>query len=42
VHYIKPPADLNLGILEFDGVKCARAFDLGEREAERWLRQLGN
>jgi len=37
VHYIKPPEDLDLGILEFDGAKCARAFDHGEREAERWL-----
>ena len=39
VHYIKPPTDLDLGILEFNGPKCARAFDIGEREAERWLAQ---
>jgi predicted acylesterase/phospholipase RssA len=38
VHYIKPPVDLKLGILEFDGAKCALAFDIGEREAERWLK----
>ena len=40
VYYIKPPVDLDLGILEFDGAECARAFDLGEREAERWLSRL--
>jgi predicted acylesterase/phospholipase RssA len=37
VHYFKPPVDLDLGILEFNGAKCARAFDIGEREAEKWL-----
>ncbi len=39
VHYLKPPGDLDLGILEFNGPKCARAFDIGGREAERWLSQ---
>lgn len=37
LHYFKPPVDLKLGILEFDGAKCAHAFDIGEREAEKWL-----
>jgi len=37
VHYIKPPMDLDLGVLEFNGPKCARAFAVGEREAERWI-----
>lgn len=40
VHYIKPPVDLDMGILEFNGSKCARAFEIGEREAERWLSRL--
>ena len=37
VHYFRPPVDLELGLLEFDGEKCARAFDIGAREAGRWL-----
>jgi predicted acylesterase/phospholipase RssA len=40
VHYITPPVDLDLGILEFDGVKCARAFDIGVQAAGRWLEGL--
>jgi len=40
VHYIKPPVDLDLGILEFGGPKCVKAFDIGEREAGRWLSSL--
>ncbi|MFA6434754.1 MAG: patatin-like phospholipase family protein [Elusimicrobiales bacterium] len=40
VHYIRPPSDLGLGVLEFNGPKCARAFDIGEREAEQWLSRI--
>ncbi|HOW89156.1 MAG TPA: patatin-like phospholipase family protein [Elusimicrobiales bacterium] len=42
VHYFRPPEDLDLGILEFDGAKCVRAFDIGSREAEKWLSGGGN
>ncbi|OGS11825.1 MAG: hypothetical protein A2285_03655 [Elusimicrobia bacterium RIFOXYA12_FULL_57_11] len=38
VHLIKPPVDLGLNLLEFDGVKCEKAFDVGEAEARRFLR----
>ncbi|HNW43834.1 MAG TPA: patatin-like phospholipase family protein [Elusimicrobiales bacterium] len=41
VHLIKPPADLGLNLLEFDGVKCGRAFDIGEAEARRFLGAAG-
>ncbi|MBI4801386.1 MAG: patatin-like phospholipase family protein [Elusimicrobia bacterium] len=40
VHLIKPPEDLGLKVLEFDGVKCLRAFSLGEEEAARWFNSL--
>jgi predicted acylesterase/phospholipase RssA len=39
VHLIKPPADLGLDLLEFDGEKCARAYDIGEAEAGNFLRR---
>lgn len=38
VYYIKPPMDLGLNLLEFDGEKCGRAFDIGEAEAGNFLR----
>ncbi|MBU2573644.1 MAG: patatin-like phospholipase family protein [Elusimicrobia bacterium] len=40
VHLIKPPEDLGLKLLEFDGVKCLRAFSLGEEEAVRWFNSV--
>ena len=40
VHLIKPPADLGLNLLEFDGAKCEKAFDIGEAEAKRFLKNL--
>ena len=40
VHYIKPPVDLDLGVLEFGGPKCVKAFDIGEREAARWISKI--
>lgn len=38
VYLIKPPADLGLNLLEFDGEKCGKAYDIGEAEAARFLR----
>ncbi|MBI5743293.1 MAG: patatin-like phospholipase family protein [Elusimicrobia bacterium] len=38
VHLIKPPMDLGLGLLEFNGMKCDRAFGIGEAEANNFLR----
>jgi predicted acylesterase/phospholipase RssA len=38
VYLIKPPMDLGLGLLEFDGEKCEKAFDIGEAEAKLFLR----
>ncbi len=40
VYLIKPPTDLGLNLLEFDGEKCGRAFDIGEAEARNFLRRL--
>ena len=40
VHLIAPPVDLGLGVLEFEGEKCARAFEIGDREAGRFLQWL--
>lgn len=40
VHLIKPPMDLGLNLLEFDGAKCGRAYDIGESEADIFLRGL--
>ncbi len=37
VYFISPPESLNMGILEFDGEKCGRAFDIGTKEAIRLL-----
>ncbi len=37
VHLIKPPIDLGLNMLEFDGAKCEKAFDIGEAEAKLFL-----
>jgi predicted acylesterase/phospholipase RssA len=37
VHLLKPPAELGLGLLEFDGPKCVSAFEIGEAEARRFL-----
>ena len=38
VHLLKPPVDLGLDLLEFDGEKCEAAFDIGEAEGPRFLR----
>ena len=38
VYLIKPPMDLGLNLLEFDGAKCEAAFDIGEAEAKNFLR----
>jgi len=40
VHLIKPPMDLGLNMLEFDGAKCEKAFDIGEAEARIFLQNL--
>ena len=40
VHLLRPPVDLGLGLLEFEGEKCERAFDIGEAEARRFLRSV--
>jgi predicted acylesterase/phospholipase RssA len=40
VHLIKPPVDLGLNMLEFDGEKCGRAYEIGEAEADNFLRGL--
>ena len=41
VHLIKPPVDLGVKLLEFDGAKCQKAFDIGEAEARRFLAAEG-
>jgi len=41
VYLIKPPVDLGLNLLEFDGAKCEEAFDVGEAEGRRFLRSAG-
>ncbi len=41
VYLIKPPVDLGLNLLEFDGAKCGRAYDIGEAEAGIFLRGFG-
>jgi len=38
VYLIKPPMDLGLNLLEFDGEKCGKAYDIGEAEARIFLR----
>lgn len=40
VYYLKPPASLGLGMLEFDGAKCGPAYDTGEAEAGLFLEGL--
>jgi hypothetical protein len=40
VYLIKPPMDLGLNLLEFDGVKCEKAFDIGEAEARVFLHNM--
>ena len=40
VYLIKPPMDLGLNLLEFDGEKCGKAFDIGEAEAKIFLQNL--
>ena len=40
VYLIKPPTDLGVGLLEFDGKKCDRAFGIGESEANNFLRGM--
>ncbi len=40
VHLIKPPMDLGLNLLEFDGPKCAKAYDIGEAESANFLKRL--
>ena len=37
VYFLRPPVPLGLKLLEFDGVKCERAFDIGEAEGRRFL-----
>lgn len=37
VYLLKPPIDLGLNLLEFDGAKCGRAYDVGEAEARNFL-----
>jgi len=37
VYLIKPPMDLGLNLLEFDGEKCGTAYDIGVSEAARFL-----
>jgi predicted acylesterase/phospholipase RssA len=41
VYLIKPPMDLGLGLLEFEGAKCEKAFDVGEAEARIFLHNAG-
>ncbi|MBI4656127.1 MAG: patatin-like phospholipase family protein [Elusimicrobia bacterium] len=36
VHLIKPPGTLGLSLLDFDGQKCVRAFEVGEEEGKKW------
>ena len=40
VYLIKPPMDLGLNLLEFDGEKCGKAYDIGEAEAKIFLNGL--
>ena len=40
VHIIKPPVDLGLNLLEFNGAQCEKAFDIGEAEAKIFLQSL--
>jgi len=40
VYLIKPPIDLGLNLLEFDGAKCEKAFDIGEAEAKIFLHNV--
>ncbi len=37
VYFISPPESLNMGILDFEGEKCGKAFDIGVKEALRIL-----
>ncbi|MEA3306275.1 MAG: patatin-like phospholipase family protein [Elusimicrobiota bacterium] len=39
VYFISPPESLNMGILDFEGEKCGRAFDIGVKEALRILNE---
>ena len=39
VYFISPPESLNMGILDFDGEKCGKAFDIGVKEAIRLLNE---
>ncbi|MDA8131625.1 MAG: patatin-like phospholipase family protein [Elusimicrobia bacterium] len=38
VYLIKPPIDLGLNLLEFEGTKCTKAYDIGAAEAVNFLR----
>ncbi|HCE98084.1 MAG: hypothetical protein A2X34_05740 [Elusimicrobia bacterium GWC2_51_8] len=40
VHLIMPPENLGLRVLEFEGEKCARAFAIGEKAAEKFVKHL--
>jgi hypothetical protein len=40
VYLMQPPADLNLNLLDFDGRKCGPVYDIGEAEAQAFLRNL--
>jgi predicted acylesterase/phospholipase RssA len=39
VYFISPPESLNMGILDFEGEKCGKAFDIGVKEALRLLNE---
>jgi predicted patatin/cPLA2 family phospholipase len=40
VHLIQPPESLGLGFFDFEGEKCARAFDIGEKAGEKFVKHL--
>ncbi|MCX5786796.1 MAG: patatin-like phospholipase family protein [Elusimicrobia bacterium] len=40
VHLIQPPENLGLGVFDFEGEKCARAFNIGERTGEKFVKHL--
>ncbi|HAH32437.1 MAG TPA: hypothetical protein DCL44_09025 [Elusimicrobia bacterium] len=40
VHLIQPPENLGLGVFDFEGEKCARAFAIGEKAADKFVKHL--
>ena len=40
VHLIMPPENLGLRVLEFEGEKCSRAFAIGAKAAEKFIKRL--